>query len=122
MSKGPWKHTLEDGVPADARERYHIQKHHSKQRGIEWKFTPVTWWAWWGDDYQYRGRSKGCLVMARPNDLGPYSPDNCYKATVRENHQERTTRLKDQLSETMKKTRARLLKDFGESFNKKSTK
>jgi hypothetical protein len=69
----------------DIREYYWTQKHHAKDRGIDWQFTFDTWRDWWGDDIAKRGSKKGCLVMARHNDIGPYHPDNVRKATVEEN-------------------------------------
>ena len=65
---------------------YHTQRKAAEQRGIEWQFTLKTWVAWWGDDYQYRGRCSGQLVMARKGDAGPYSPSNTVKATCNQNH------------------------------------
>ena len=65
--------------------KYHNQKVRAKRRGIEWQFTLESWIVWWGDDLAKRGSKKGCLVMARYNDEGPYHPDNCRKLTVEEN-------------------------------------
>jgi hypothetical protein len=67
------------------KEYYWTQKHHAKDRGIDWQFTYDTWLEWWGNDIAKRGQYKGQLVMARHNDTGPYHPSNCRKATVEEN-------------------------------------
>ena len=62
---------------------YHKQKYRAKERGIDWEFTFETWVEWWGDDFNKRGRMG--LHMARIGDEGPYSPDNCIKATASDN-------------------------------------
>jgi len=67
------------------KEYYWTQKHHAKDRGIDWQFTYDTWIDWWGNDITNRGMYKGQLVMARHNDTGPYHPSNVRKATVEEN-------------------------------------
>lgn len=74
----------------DYREAYWTQKHHAKDRGIDWQFTYETWLEWWGDDIVNRGPRKGQLVMARHKDQGPYHPDNVRKATTEENISEAT--------------------------------
>lgn len=70
------------------RNAFSAQKCNAKIRGIEWQFTFEEWLAWWGDDFNNRGRKKGQLVMARYNDAGPYHPDNCKKITSGENSRE----------------------------------
>jgi hypothetical protein len=66
--------------------RYKNQMDRAAQRGIAWQFTFETWLAWWGDDLPNRGGwTADGLCMARLGDVGPYSPDNCYKATRRDN-------------------------------------
>lgn len=72
----------------NVKEYYWTQKHHAKDRGIEWQFTFDSWLAWWGDDIVNRGRNPGQLVMARNGDQGPYHPDNCSKKTMEENIRE----------------------------------
>ena len=72
-------------------DRYHNQKTRAKRRNIDWQFTYDTWIEWWGEDIANRGHSKGKLVMARFNDVGPYSPDNVKKITHSENVSESTT-------------------------------
>lgn len=66
-------------------EKYHKQQHLAKKRGIVWEFTYQSWLAWWGDDIALRGQGPGKLQMCRFNDLGPYNPNNCYKATNSQN-------------------------------------
>lgn len=70
---------------ANQKRAYTAQRLRAQARNIDWQFTFESWLAWWGDDYQYRGRTRGCLVMARPGDQGAYSPDNCVKITAEEN-------------------------------------
>jgi hypothetical protein len=67
---------------------YRSQKCSAKQRDIEWHFTFESWLEWWGTDIINRGRKQGQLVMARYKDQGPYHPDNVYKATTKQNHNE----------------------------------
>lgn len=69
----------------DYKNKYSVQKTHAKLRGIEWQFTLEEWINWWGDDIVNRGCRKGQLVMARRGDIGPYHPNNVYKATCGEN-------------------------------------
>ena len=68
--------------------KYCSQKCSANQRNIDWYFTYESWIHWWGDDIVNRGRARGQLVMARLGDTGPYHPDNVYKATTKENHNE----------------------------------
>jgi hypothetical protein len=68
--------------------KYYSQRSSARGRNIEWHFTFESWFAWWGDDIVNRGRKQGQLVMARFGDTGPYHPDNVYKATTKENHNE----------------------------------
>jgi len=70
------------------KQKYYSQKCAARQRDIEWHFTYESWIAWWGNDIVNRGRQQGQLVMARLGDTGPYHPDNVYKATTKENHNE----------------------------------
>jgi hypothetical protein len=80
-------HTLPEHPLKKQRAAYSVQKRTAKQRGIEWKFTFKEWWAWWQVDnrWENRGRGRGCFVMARIGDQGPYSPDNVYCATAEQN-------------------------------------
>jgi len=68
--------------------KYYSQRSSARGRNIEWHFTFESWFAWWGDDIVNRGRKSGQLVMARLGDQGPYHPDNVYKATTKQNHNE----------------------------------
>lgn len=68
------------------RGKFINQRDRAKQRGIEWLFTYEEWLTWWGGDISTRGVTRDDLCMGRFNDAGPYSPANCYKTTMRENH------------------------------------
>ena len=70
------------------RSAYLDQKNNASSRGVEWQFDFDTWVEWWGDDFDGRGSRWDWLVMARYNDIGPYSPENCYKATGAQNGQD----------------------------------
>jgi len=71
------------------KDQYGKQRNQAKYRGIEWQFDYETWLEWWGEDIIKRGRTADSLVMARYDDNGPYSPDNCKKITQSENSKER---------------------------------
>jgi hypothetical protein len=66
-------------------DEYHRQKAVAKYRNIDWQLTYDEWISWWGEDIVNRGKGPGKLVMARNNDVGPYSIDNCKKITHSEN-------------------------------------
>ena len=61
------------------------QRHTSKQRGVEFKLTFEEWVAWWGDDFEHRGRRHYQLQMCRYGDEGAYELGNIYKASQSEN-------------------------------------
>lgn len=67
--------------------QYRLQKNGAKRRGIEWQFTFEQWLECWlesGHAHQ-RGRGKGCYVMGRHGDVGPYSPSNVSIILVEQN-------------------------------------
>jgi hypothetical protein len=66
-------------------QKYNEQKSRANGRKIEWQFTFESWIQWWGDDFINRGLGNDQLVMCRKGDLGPYHPDNCYKASQSQN-------------------------------------
>ena len=65
--------------------QFNNHRQNAYKRDIEFQFTYEEWVAWWGDDIDKRGKSKGQFVMARNGDIGPYHPDNVRKATCSEN-------------------------------------
>ena len=71
------------------KRRFTRQKWHAiNRRGIEWQLTFEEWSDWWGTDIDNRGCKNGQLVMARFNDIGPYSLSNIKKITANANHVE----------------------------------
>lgn len=80
--RAPW------GSKRPFQRQYQVHKWNAKHRNIDWQFTYDTWVGWWGEDITNRGHSKGKLVMARYNDTGPYSVENCKKITHSENASE----------------------------------
>jgi hypothetical protein len=76
-----------------ARQRYRNHKGLATRRGIAWQLTFDEWNKWWlanGVDKSFPVDStrKSCevdLCMCRHNDTGPYSLDNIYCATKRQN-------------------------------------
>ena len=67
------------------RKAYNQQKKGAKKRGIEFLLTFEQWVEWWGDDFSKRGRGTFDLHMCRRLDSGPYSLENIYKGTAKEN-------------------------------------
>ena len=67
--------------------RFYYQRRTAKARGIEWRFIFGDWWRIWQESGKWdeRGRGKGGYCMARWNDDGPYSVENCYITTNAEN-------------------------------------
>ncbi len=67
--------------------RYRIQRSSALARSIEWRFNFSEWWKVWDQSGKYdkRGRETGQFVMARFNDIGPYSKDNVKIVTCSEN-------------------------------------
>lgn len=65
---------------------YRQQRNNAKYRGIAWEFNVWQWWMLWQESghWEQRGRGAG-YVMCRRGDTGPYSPDNVFIATAREN-------------------------------------
>lgn len=68
-------------------EAYKNQVRSSRKRGIDFLLTFEEWREWWliDDRWSNRGRCAGQFVMARKGDAGPYSIDNIYLATSRQN-------------------------------------
>jgi hypothetical protein len=67
------------------------QKNNARTRGIGWMLTFKEWWNIWQDSghWEQRGRTKGCWVMGRPGDVGPYAVGNVVICTIKENVAER---------------------------------
>ena len=66
-------------------ENFRWQRQSAKGRGIEFDMTFGEWLNFWGDDIDRRGKGKGCLVMARYNDTGPYKIGNVSKLEYGQN-------------------------------------
>lgn len=65
-------------VMAGATRPYQYQRRSAGYRGIEWKFTLASWWAFWqaSGRWSERGIGKGRYCMARHGDVGAYEPGN----------------------------------------------
>lgn len=90
-----WKHLLAigkemmDGGAGAYRtptRAYASQRQNAKIRGIEWNLTLWQWWTIWQESgkWERRGRGQG-YAMCRHGDVGPYSVDNVFIGTSREN-------------------------------------
>lgn len=66
---------------------FQSQRNSARERGIAWELTFDQWLAIWLDSgkLEKRGRTKGCYVMARPGDVGPYAIGNVYITTHSDN-------------------------------------
>lgn len=75
---------------ARARKRYNAHRRQAKFRGILWLWDYTSWCEWWRQQGYDRNtapimRHVDSPCMARYGDEGPYSPDNVYLTTRREN-------------------------------------
>lgn len=63
------------------------QRENANKRGIEWSLKFWDWWTLWVESgkWELRGRQKGCYVMCRYGDAGPYAIGNVYIASVAHN-------------------------------------
>ena len=93
------------GRIVDLRRSFRTQRNHSTARGIVWGFTFEQWLDVWYESghLHQRGRGRGCYVMARHGDVGPYMPSNVsiilYEqnaADSRANHPRTTAELSGQ--------------------------
>jgi hypothetical protein len=71
-------------------DKYNVHKNGAKSRNIEWLFTFDTWWDMWEQSgkWSQRGNKRGCYVMARIGDIGPYCPTNVRIILAEDNHKE----------------------------------
>lgn len=60
--------------------KFATQRGNARRRGIEFLFSFEQWVEFWGADVSRIGKTCGMLVMGRYGDVGPYSPENCYKS------------------------------------------
>lgn len=66
--------------------KYRSQKRNARIWGIEWQLTFAEWWNAWQSSGKYEKRGVGSgYVMGRFGDSGPYSLDNIYICTARQN-------------------------------------
>jgi hypothetical protein len=74
-------------APDDVWQAFRSQYNSAKRRNIEFKFTFEQWWDWWKVDnrIERRGMGRDALLMARFNDVGPYSADNVFCTTHHDN-------------------------------------
>ena len=63
------------------------QKHNAKRRNIEFLLTYDEWMKIWlnSGKLHLRGKTRGCYVMSRYGDSGPYSADNVEIKSMSEN-------------------------------------
>ena len=66
---------------------YNAQKSMALKRGLEWNFDFLTWTVWWisTGHFDERGVKNDQYQMCRINDIGPYSWDNVYCDTGKNN-------------------------------------
>lgn len=63
---------------ARMKAQYAAQKKHAVDRGVAFELTLEEWMEIWCDSgkYHLRGRTRGCYVMCRTADIGPYAVGN----------------------------------------------
>ena len=77
-------------IPREGYHAYLTQRRNAKRRGIPFLLTLPEWWEWWqSNGWQARGRRRGCSVMARYGDVGPYALGNIYATTPEGNISDR---------------------------------
>jgi len=91
---------------------YALQKHHAKQRGIEWKLTFDEWLQWWGNDLPNRGRGHDKLQMQRYHDAGAYEIGNIKKGYPKENIKTRDVIMQNKKIEKLKNEYQKSLDDY----------
>lgn len=71
----------------EARRAFQYQRKSADRRGIGWQLSFEQWWRIWSESgkWEVRGKTKGCYVMARPGDKGPYAVGNVYITTHSDN-------------------------------------
>lgn len=72
---------------ATPKGQYSVHKHNAKMRGVEFLLTFDEWWGLWEKSgrWKHRGNRKGCYVMSRYQDEGPYAIGNVFIATFSSN-------------------------------------
>lgn len=87
-----YKHLVKIG----ATKQFSKQRGQAKDRGIAWEFTFEQWWKVWNESghYEKRGVRVGQYVMARFNDIGPYSTGNVEIVTCSQNVKDLMARQK----------------------------
>lgn len=67
--------------------RFSDQVQSARKRGIDWQLSFEEWWAIWEPHWEGRGRSG--MMMCRKVEPGPYSVDNVYIGTQKQNSADR---------------------------------
>ena len=76
-------------------QAFNGQKHSAKLRNIEWQFDFMTWLIWWikTGHLDERGVTDSGYQMCRINDTGPYSWENVYCDTGKNNRESFWTQI-----------------------------
>lgn len=93
LQKGPTtklynpKHPLFKHFTTTNFTNFHAQKSSARKRGIAFEFDFLSWLVWWlsTGKFDQRGVFNYSYQMCRNNDQGPYSVDNVYCATGKQN-------------------------------------
>lgn len=72
---------------ATPRGQFELQRRRAKRRGIPFLLTFNKWLKVWKDSghFHQRGKRPGQYVMARRDDVGPYTVGNVYVTTIEQN-------------------------------------
>lgn len=73
---------------ADPYSAFAAHRSGAKLRGIGFEFTFLEWWALWEARFHLRGQGDDALCMGRYGDVGPYSVENVYITTNRQNRED----------------------------------
>ena len=91
-------HSPEELPVAALNKARQSQRSSANRRGIEYLLTSAEFIDFWSKDDRWKKRGVGAdnLVMSRFNDDGPYSKDNIFCQTQRENGKEASDRRQTQ--------------------------
>jgi hypothetical protein len=75
------------GMTKEAKSKYYAHRSRARASNIDWNLTFDEWYNWWlsTGKWSQRGTGSNCYHMCRYNDTGPYSLDNIYCDTAKNN-------------------------------------
>lgn len=81
------RHNSDRKYRASPKGQYAKHKENARRRGVAFLLTFEEWWSLWEKSGRWnrRGNRKGCYVMSRCQDEGPYALGNVFIATFSAN-------------------------------------